>query len=325
MQLGTLEILGEVIHTFHEDRSGPPDELIALYVGNDKAVSPSTMKPLENHIDTVASDSHYLKATSSDVFYDAMKRETGEDSSDAEPEYEENDDAKGQSERYLICAFSFPAVALALGRARWGELRAFYATLAEKDGQEGGDGSSSKVRRTLAASIGEMAKIVGSEATLSDLLPVLYDTLRTRVSTSTGPCMMDVTREEEEIKIKAIECLEPFIEAIEETKRGPIGRELERIWVENLKGWRERDAFAKKLGGLSRLLRKYGDVVRGLVMKALVDPIASIREKAVDNVSVALMSTYFLTDRLLPSHFGAVTYLHPEPRRLHRCGRGSSS
>lgn len=289
VRLGTLEILGEVIYTFHDDPFGPPDELIALFIGNTKAIGPliaTTTRPPLNHSRTVSPRSHHLETTGSDDFRGAVENTTGEDSSDAEPDYDEDfDETKGQFERGLISAFSFPAVALTLGCARWNELRAFYIALAAIDQESG---SNSKVRKTLAASVGEMAKIVGSEAALNDLLPLLYDVLRTPVGPRTGPCMMDKAREEEEIKIKAIECLETFIEAIDERRRGEIGRELERIWMEDLTGWREREAFAKKLGGLSRLLRRYGNVVRGLVMKALVDPVAVVRESAVDQVSIVV-------------------------------------
>ena len=53
--------------------------------------------------------------------------------------------------RPLVCAFNYPAVALTLGRARWPALRNLYRALSENP--------SFKVRRTLAASLGEMARI----------------------------------------------------------------------------------------------------------------------------------------------------------------------
>ncbi|KAI6028785.1 armadillo-type protein [Pisolithus orientalis] len=63
--------------------------------------------------------------------------------------------------RPLACAFNYPAVALTLGSARWGELREYYLTLAQC--------RTSKVRRTLAASLGELARVIGPENAARDL------------------------------------------------------------------------------------------------------------------------------------------------------------
>ncbi|KAF8321414.1 armadillo-type protein [Cantharellus anzutake] len=243
VRLGTLEILGEVIHTFCDDQDGLPSELIDLFMGKVKAIG-------------------------------AAPNVGGSTTGMRRPPFPRGEGT--HFEKNLIRAFSFPAVALTLGRDRWGELKAFYAQLAGA-AQTGTDKPSAgsvnaKVRKTLAASIGEMAKIVGSKAAVEDLVPVLYGLLR---------------HGSEEIKIKAIESLDVFLEAIDETERGPIGRELERMWAgEDFDrigfGWRVRDAFSRKLGVLSGILRKEGNVVRSLVMKALVDPVAAIRESAVD-------------------------------------------
>jgi hypothetical protein len=54
----------------------------------------------------------------------------------------------------LICAFNYPALALTLGKERWGELRELYLELSTS--------LVVKVRCTLAASLGELAKILGS-------------------------------------------------------------------------------------------------------------------------------------------------------------------
>lgn len=64
------------------------------------------------------------------------------------------------------CAFSFPGVLLTIGAERFdGEIRDAYVQLT-KDLQW-------KVRRTLALSLHEVARILGSEKCKSDLLPVL--------------------------------------------------------------------------------------------------------------------------------------------------------
>ena len=62
------------------------------------------------------------------------------------------------------CAFSFPAVALTLGRANWPLLRDTYEILAND--------MQWKVRRTLASSIHELGIILGQELSTAHLVPI---------------------------------------------------------------------------------------------------------------------------------------------------------
>jgi serine/threonine-protein phosphatase 4 regulatory subunit 1 len=69
----------------------------------------------------------------------------------------------------LTCAFNFPGVAVTIGRGRWGEIKGAYGILA---------GSMQwRVRRTLAFSLHEMAKILGEDLSEVDLLPVFEEML----------------------------------------------------------------------------------------------------------------------------------------------------
>lgn len=61
------------------------------------------------------------------------------------------------------CAFSFPAVVLQLGRARWSELRELFAVMIRN--------TDKAVRCTLAHSLHEVGRIIGPEQAESDLLP----------------------------------------------------------------------------------------------------------------------------------------------------------
>jgi len=78
--------------------------------------------------------------------------------------YSSSNSGGGDSaEAGAAASFCFPGVALALGRSRWGELRAFF----EGCWQD----SSKRIRKPMAHSLHEIARIVGSEASEADILP----------------------------------------------------------------------------------------------------------------------------------------------------------
>jgi serine/threonine-protein phosphatase 4 regulatory subunit 1 len=164
--------------------------------------------------------------------------------------------------RPLICAFNYPSVALTLGRVRWtSDLREVYLQLAEN--------RTVHVRRTLAASLGELAKIIGPENARRDLVGVWWDAIR---------C------DEEEVRIKAVECVELFLTALGAAEvREDIVRGLLEVWEEGVfKGWRERETIAKALVGLTGLVgADRPAIIRGLLRKTLRDSVVAVRETAV--------------------------------------------
>ena len=164
--------------------------------------------------------------------------------------------------RPLICAFNLPAVALTLGRERWPELRGLYLFLART--------GAMKVRQTLAASIREIARIIGPEHTHRDLVYRWWDFTRSRDSA---------------VRQKALEALEVFLQFVDSSDRARIVDSLEDIWDTNLQGWREREVLTKSLVGLSSLLVDRGDVLRALLGRAFRDSTAAVRKAAIDAVS----------------------------------------
>ena len=68
------------------------------------------------------------------------------------------------------CAFNFPAVLLTLGPKAWPQLKHIHTKLVRD--------SRVKVRRTLAYSLFELAKILGEELTESELISVLLHFLK---------------------------------------------------------------------------------------------------------------------------------------------------
>lgn len=165
--------------------------------------------------------------------------------------------------RPLICAFNFPAVALVLGRNRWEkDLRPTYMSLTCE--------TSPAIRKTLAASLGELATIIGPENAEKDLLPVWFSSLGCQ---------------EEEVRMKLLDCLLSLTAAVGNKARIKILDGLLEIWRHG--GWREREMVAQSLKPLFLLMAEKGDVressecIRGLLRAALWDNVNAVREAGI--------------------------------------------
>ncbi|EKM55487.1 uncharacterized protein PHACADRAFT_184278 [Phanerochaete carnosa HHB-10118-sp] len=246
VRTGVLEALAEVMYTFHEDADGPPDKLLRLFLG---VREPDDPRLARQKVEESSPSSPPATPMSWSEFVSSMS---------AGSQQSQDYDIYEDPSRPLVCAFNYPAVALTLGRERWHEIRELYLTLSQNP--------SLKVRRTLAASLGEMAKIVGAKHAKQDLLHVWRSSARS---------------EEGEIRLKALECLETFVPALEEAERAELLRDLNgEVWT-RLRGWREREAVIKALGGWASISAIDENVLRGLLRKGLQDPVASVREEAV--------------------------------------------
>lgn len=85
---------------------------------------------------------------------------------------EQNKSLAAENEVPYHCAYNFPAVLVTLGPSSWPKLKGVYEALV-KDARM-------KVRRTLAFSLHEVAKIVGPDLTEKELIPVLNYFLKDR-------------------------------------------------------------------------------------------------------------------------------------------------
>lgn len=239
VRLGVLEALGEVLYTFFQDEGGPPEKLVQLFLGRkeDKRVRDGQQVYAAPQV--LPTRQAETIETPLELFY-------------TDPE------------RPLICGFNYPAVALTLGKERWSELREVYLDIAAN--------RAIKVRRTIAASLGELAKIIGGANAHRDLLSVWWDAIR---------C------EEEEVRARAIDCAEAFISALGIKAGDRILAGLIAVWDEGVfSGWREREGIAKTLVGLLDITSVvgHGHVV-GLLRRALEDNAAAVREAAISAVS----------------------------------------
>lgn len=232
---GVLEVLGEVLYTFHLDEGGPPAQLVELFLGRKE-----DRRVRDGQQSSTDPPSLSIGGTFKDALLESFYCDPG---------------------RPLICAFNFPAVALTLGRDRWPELRDVYIDVASD--------KAFNVRRTLAASLGELAKIIGGENAQRDLVGVWWDS---------------VCCEEEEVRVKAIECVDEFVLALGSDAGANIIQRLVSVWDEGaFKGWKEREAIAKAFMTLARSSggRKVPSSVKALLTRALEDKVAAVREIAV--------------------------------------------
>jgi serine/threonine-protein phosphatase 4 regulatory subunit 1 len=183
--------------------------------------------------------------------------------------------------RPLVCAFNFPAVVWTLGRDRWEEVRFAYLALAQSE--------ETCVRRSIAAGIGAIARILGQAWAERDVVEVWASSMGF---------------EEEGVRLRAVECLGALMEELGEGKRGQVVKRLREVWENGiLDGWKEREDVAMALPDLARFGKghEWEEDVRWLVRKALEDPIAAVRQAIVNNVSVDVA---FCLSSFDPESFG---------------------
>lgn len=259
MRTAVLEALGEVLYTFREDKDSVPPELLELFLGRKQdpgsgsTISTSSSRKSSNED---WSDHYPPWALESSAF-------------PREEEGANGGDIWNDPTRPLICAFNYPALALTLGKERWGGLRELYLELSTS--------LVVKVRCTLAASLGELAKILGAENAHSDLMRVFKSS---------------ITAEEGEVRLKAIEALELFVTELGDDDRWEVVEVLLSTWNnDRLRGWREREGVVKLLSAFSDYQydvpdRNYwrGRQLRDILLKGLEDGVASVRDAAISAV-----------------------------------------
>ncbi|KAG8904714.1 hypothetical protein FRB99_001300 [Tulasnella sp. 403] len=279
-----LEVMGEVIYCFRDDNGGPPSDLVHLFIGNNEHQDDSWTPPPEEAMrqwglttpfqrETPASSFTTSSSGSPTLTLRAMFEEYSDPSSSQfrnrfrDPQMS-NDSAEPTTptrdpERVLICAFNFPAVVAAMGADRWPELRVPYKALTQDP--------TNKVRRTLGASIGEIARIIGSAHAHTDLMSVWW-------------AMMNDN--DNEVRAKVVGCVEMFVAALGEDDRRTVGLQLEAVWNTPLLGWREKEVLASQFGKLTALLATVGRAqsMRTLMTSALTDRVAAVREAAISSI-----------------------------------------
>ncbi|KAG7092360.1 hypothetical protein E1B28_008719 [Marasmius oreades] len=268
---GVLETLGEVIYTFHsrgtpithsaathhDDALLPslPEQLLRMFIGRAE-----DRRILDGQHEQAQTQEGAIASSWSDIEEEWMKRPSPRGSITSRKEaltafYED-------PSRALICAFNIPAVALTLGRDRWAsDLREIYLLLAKSD--------ATPVQRTLAASLGELIKVIGPELAQKDLWVVWR---------------MAVRNDDGEVRMKAVEAFDTYFAASDRMGQRDLLMDLLVIWEQGfLKGWREREKIAGCLGGVAHSSKgpELSVLVARLEVLSLQDAVNAVREAGI--------------------------------------------
>ncbi|CAI4221661.1 unnamed protein product [Auanema sp. JU1783] len=175
---------------------------------------------------------------------------------------------EGDINRY--CAHNFPAVAFTLGRSSWSQIRSTYVQLAGDD--------QLRVRLSIASSLHEMAVIIGSSKTESDLLPI-FNSLRSDLP---------------EVRVGVLKNLFQFVKCLSPKSQLKMVEILPSFMpIDNNamnSNWRYRLEFALQCQQLCDIY-SLEDINRTMTAIALTlanDRVAEVRLEAVELVSIVL-------------------------------------
>ncbi|KAL1457033.1 hypothetical protein WDU94_001710 [Cyamophila willieti] len=194
------------------------------------------------------------------------------------------------------CAFSLPAVALTLGSPNWSLLRPVTKRLACDEHW--------KVRRMVAASMHELAVIVGPGAATRDLLPVYTDLIK----------------DLDEVRIGALRILSRFLYLLKPEGRLKFLPMFNKFLATDYEwNWRFRAEFVAQLGlSLGYFLpQQIWDYLAPLALLLLSDKVAAVRRVAIDlmdelfvHVSPSLPLTRCLTTTLAEDFAHSASWSH---------------
>ncbi|SNX86610.1 uncharacterized protein MEPE_05319 [Melanopsichium pennsylvanicum] len=304
IRMAALEIIGEVIYMFHNTEAGVPEELVRFFLGEpfdgppqqgdasltfDKTSDPEGTEALFDE------DSAIMMDPESDLDMPSPLRDDqdsllasfgygGSESSmmDAAPWENNFRVTHFDPERPLIVAYNLPAVVLTLGTDQWSRLRQAHAELTTSD--------KPKVRKSLAASLHEVAKIIGQEATRDDLLPAA-----TRF----------VSDEDVEVRTAMFDNVDVFLSCLPQTGAEKMLWQLVSLWSSgSLKDWRLRERLALHIPSMAKqflLEDEEGNLV-SLMQLALADPISAVRDAGIHCVP-NLYRTFAEHDQVIADGF----------------------
>ena len=130
-----------------------------------------------------------------------------------------------------------------------------------------------QVRRSLAASLHEMAKILGDEIASADLVPFFHR------------CLED----EYEIRERLWENLHVFIGALDQATAWPLIHKIGQLLIAGqLSNWRLRERLMQSLPSMaeSMIAGQNGKfLVVSLLREGLIDKVAAVRDAAIASVS----------------------------------------
>ncbi|KAF9094108.1 Serine/threonine-protein phosphatase 4 regulatory subunit 1, partial [Mortierella sp. AM989] len=166
-----------------------------------------------------------------------------------------------EHELAVMCAFSFPAVILTAGRSKWEQMKPAYMKLAGT--------FRSPIRRSLACSLHEVARILGPELADRDLAIPFSDCLNA----------------EDEVKEGVIGHVVEFVLCLSPKCRSEAIRDIFNAWteLERSSNWRLRDSLAGQLPALCEIAdgKDLLEYLMPLSIRACTDGVSTIRESGV--------------------------------------------
>jgi hypothetical protein len=202
---------------------------------------------------------------------------------------DENTDA----EMRVYCAYSFPAVALLLGRDNWeGPLKTCFFSLLNSNYSKNEEAAEPPlpVKRCLASSLHTVARVLGPEAATTEILPVFQE--------------LFLKDPDESVRLNVIRNFPSLLEILPESDRtAPF-----LIWSQVVLGeeflgarkrsatnplvlnWRQRDYLARSLPNLLLLVGPIliKDHLWPVLKHLLADPICQVKDDAMWSIPILL-------------------------------------
>jgi len=194
-------------------------------------------------------------------------------------------DTKKTDDEDLIyhCAYTFPAVLLTIGKDEWPVLRDVYKNLIKKD--------SLRIMTIMAASIHEVAKIVGSEIAVTELDPIAKYYLKNKLTLSA-----------------ILKNLHEFLAVLEMKQRLDYLPIIQAIIERSEYNWKQREIFALNSGSYAKLfdIEKVYRIILPIAYTLLEDNVIQVRIKACQEfINIAMQL------KPIPEYFNEViSHLH---------------
>ncbi|EPQ27336.1 uncharacterized protein PFL1_05258 [Pseudozyma flocculosa PF-1] len=310
VRLAALEVLGEAIFMFKDDAEGVPDEMVRFFIGE-----PFDGPPQQGET-SLSFDPSFGADSSRDDGQPQQPDAAGAADDDADSllvsfgfsqggagggggggigGFGGGDDSLGGSrwdsgfgstdtdpDRPLVVAFNIPAVVLTLGAERWPQLRKTYLELTEH--------AVLNVRKSLAASLHEIAKIIGPDAAKDDLLPAADRFLGDH---------------EHEVRIAVLENIDVLLRCLPRPEAESTLQRLLALWsMDFSRDWRLRERLALHIPSMAKqflLDDEQGQLVT-LMHMALADSVSAVRDAGVKCVP-DLYRTFADNDQVIADGF----------------------
>lgn len=282
VRAAALETIGEVIYLFHGDSQGVPEPLLRHYLGEPfdgrEPEDEDEDAQMEDDSSSVASNPGGMFMSSA-MQRQSLLNDTGlsNGSHNGMPAKRNNKAAppstwsaedhayRSDPERSLVMAYNLPAVLLTIGKEQWPRLRAIHQDLCTD--------VSGKVRRSLAASLHEVAKIVGPQAASQDVLPLFRRAL--------------VDDNDMEVRAAALEHADVLLCHVNPEDAEAELRSLHGMWQTTFaSSWRLRERLVQLIPNLAPkfLLSDDEGTLVHLMRDAIVDVVSAVRAAGVVSV-----------------------------------------